>query len=76
VADFLREQGVEVKSAEVILSIISSMGFKEELGGSLNHDQCSLEFAIVQDADRLDAIGAIVDQALHEPSRMGEIGTT
>ncbi|CAK9195020.1 unnamed protein product [Sphagnum jensenii] len=59
VADFLREQGVEAKSAEVILSIISSMGFKEELGGSLNHDQCSLEFAIVQDADRLDAIGAI-----------------
>jgi hypothetical protein len=26
VADFLREQGVEAKSAEVILSIISSMG--------------------------------------------------
>ncbi len=39
-----------------ILSIITSMSFSKELDGS-GFD--SLEFRIVQDADRLDAIGAI-----------------
>jgi uncharacterized protein len=36
VADFLRDQGVEAKSAEVILSIISSMGKQKNL-----HESCT-----------------------------------
>jgi len=55
---FLKEQGVGSEMAEVIMGIISSIGFKEELGGNQNR-QLSPEFAVVQDADRLDAIGAI-----------------
>ena len=43
---------------QTIVDIISRMGFKEELGGPATV-QLPAEFAVVQDADRLDAIGAI-----------------
>lgn len=58
VESFLKEHNVESNTAEAILKIVTTMGFKEELGVSGNVP-VSPEFAVVQDADRLDAIGAI-----------------
>ncbi|KAF5843085.1 hypothetical protein DUNSADRAFT_2698 [Dunaliella salina] len=55
---FLTEQEAPDDLIERVLSIISSVGFKDELGRQAGHD-LSPEQACVQDADRLDAIGAI-----------------
>jgi uncharacterized protein len=53
---FLEEQELDPKKAAHIQSIIKHVSFK----GGFPQDQIkSIEFQIVQDADRLDAIGAI-----------------
>ncbi|KAF8398713.1 hypothetical protein HHK36_014570 [Tetracentron sinense] len=58
VEKFLEEEGIEESKRMRILKIVKGMGFKEELAGCGN-EEYSPEFGVVQDADRLDAIGAI-----------------
>ncbi|KAI3982892.1 hypothetical protein MKX01_010375 [Papaver californicum] len=55
---FLETENVEESKRQRILSIIKGMGFKEELVSNQSAE-FSPEFGVVQDADRLDAIGAV-----------------
>ena len=56
VRDLLTRVGVAANQTDQVLTIIQSISYK---GGNQNHLVLSLEGRIVQDADRLDAMGAI-----------------
>ncbi|HIB35977.1 HD domain-containing protein [Mesonia sp.] len=53
---FLQQQSVEQATIEHVIKIIENISFK---GGNFQQQFHSEELAIVQDADRLDALGAI-----------------
>ena len=54
--DFLTNQKVSEETINHVIAIIENISFK---GGNFNKSFSSVELDIVQDADRLDAIGAI-----------------
>ena len=56
VRDLLTRLGVRSDQTDQVLAIIQAISYK---GGSQNHLDLTLEGQIVQDADRLDAMGAI-----------------
>lgn len=55
-SDFLKSQNVPHETIEHVVKIIQNISFK---GGNTNQEFTSTELDIVQDADRLDALGAI-----------------
>lgn len=58
--EFLETQNVESEVVDHVEKIIANISFKNSLQGSTHDEKFqSLELAVVQDADRLDAIGAI-----------------
>ncbi len=54
--DFLVSQNVTVDTIDAVVAIIENISFK---GGNFEKTYTSKELEIVQDADRLDALGAI-----------------
>lgn len=54
--NFLEQENVDIKTIEEVIAIIENISFK---GGNFEKKYSSIELDIVQDADRLDAIGAI-----------------
>ena len=54
--EFLTKQNVEPEVIEHVVKIIENISFK---GGNVSRDFHSVELDIVQDAERLDALGAI-----------------
>ncbi len=54
--DFLFKHNVDSLIIEHIIKIIENVSFK---GGNINQEFTSSELEVIQDADRLDAIGAI-----------------
>ena len=55
-SEFLKKQQVSAEMITQVVKIIENVSFK---GGNVQQDFNSIELKIVQDADRLDALGAI-----------------
>lgn len=55
-SDFLQSQNVLKETIDHVVKIIQNISFK---GGNIDQEFTSTELDIVQDADRLDALGAI-----------------
>ncbi|MBP9760365.1 MAG: HD domain-containing protein [Candidatus Pacebacteria bacterium] len=83
--EFLEAQGVEREVVEHVANIIRHMSWSTSKEGNRAFD--SLEMRIVQDADRLDAIGAIgiarcfaysghAGRPLYDPTTDGEYNTS
>jgi len=56
---FLESEEYDLNKIKTIVDIIGGVSFKNELSASTNKMKLFAELAVVQDADRLDAIGAI-----------------
>lgn len=54
--EFLEQEGASKDTIEHVVAIIENISFK---GGNFNQKFTSKELEVIQDADRLDAIGAI-----------------
>lgn len=54
--EFLEQEGASKETVEHVVAIIENISFK---GGNFDKNFDSIELQIVQDADRLDALGAI-----------------
>lgn len=78
---WMKGQGVEEETSEHVMNIIATLSFK----GGNRPPMRTLEGKVVQDADRLDALGAIgiartfaysgaKGRAMHEPGRKPRIG--
>ncbi|MBZ9630941.1 HD domain-containing protein [Salegentibacter sp. LM13S] len=55
-SEFLQKQQVSIEIIDHVVKIIENVSFK---GGNIQQEFNSIELEIIQDADRLDALGAI-----------------